>query len=175
MASTSTDSTPEYPDSPISQQTPAFPSVPRRRVAKFRRFYSSPLNDSSESTPLDVYGLEQREPSIMEKRRNRLQRVSYALDDIKEDFSVQLNPRTTAEKLKRRTSTFIQDSSRPSTPVSSEPSRSRPMSIFSVNDWSPPRRLSRRLSSFSSFSMRRGSRNQASISQPNLIGSSTQY
>lgn len=179
MASTSTDSTPEYPDSPTYQQTPAFPSVPRRHRAKFPRFYSSPLNGASESTPLEVYGLEQREPSISDKPRNRLARVSYALDDIKEDFSVQLHPRTTADRLKRRTSTFIQDPSRPSTPNSSslERSRSRPMSIFSSNDSSPPRRLSRRLSSLSSFSLKRMARgpSQASISQPNLIGSSTQY
>lgn len=177
MASTSTDSTAEYPDSPISQQIPAFPAPPRRHRPTFRRFYSSPLNESSDSTPLQVYGLEQREPSIIEKPRNRLQRVSYALDDIKEDFTVQLNPRTTAEKLKRRTSIFVQDASRPGTPEPAERSSGRPMSILSFDNWSsPPRRLSRRLSSFSSFSRRKGTaRSQASISQPSLIGSSTQY
>lgn len=183
MASTSTDSTAEYPDSPISQHLPpVFPAPPRRHRHKTRRFYSSPLNDSSESTPLQVYGLEQREPSISDKPRNRLQRVSYALDDIKEDFTVQLNPRTTADKIKRRTSTIIQDSSPSSRADSPETnpadrSLSRPMSILSLDHWSsPPRRLSRRLTSFSSFSRRKAaSRNQASISQPNLIGSSTQY
>ena len=53
------------------------------------------MNDTSSRTPLQAYGLEQREPSIVEDReRDRstklLRRVSHALDDIKEDVSLQL-------------------------------------------------------------------------------------
>ncbi|RMJ25323.1 hypothetical protein PHISP_03810 [Aspergillus sp. HF37] len=194
--STSTDSSREYQDL-VTQSTPQPYGVPPRRrrnqtntsSSKSNRFYSSPLNDSPDSTPLQVYGLEQREPSISEKPRNRhLQRVSYALGDIKEDFSTggQLSPRTTADRIKRRTSVFISEGPasspspsprrRPSTPMTSEGQRSRPMSILSLDALSsPPQRLGRRLSSLSSFSRRKGSKPQeASISQPNLIGSSTQ-
>lgn len=190
--STSTDSSREYQDL-VTQSTPQpYGAPPRRRRnltntsgSKSNRFYSSPLNDSPDSTPLQVYGLERREPSISDKPRNRhLQRVSYALDDIKEDFSSgQLSPRTTADRIKRRTSVFISDgppsspssSPRPSTPMTSEGQRSRPMSILSLDALSsPPQRLGRRLSSLSSFSRRKGAKQEASISQPNLIGSSTQ-
>lgn len=54
-------------------------------------------------------------------------------------------------------------------------SGARPLSVLSwENTWSLSRRFSRRLSMLgSSFSMRR-KRMEASISQPNLIGSSTQ-
>lgn len=144
---------------------------------KYPRFYSSPLEEGPE-TPLQVYGLEQREPSIIEKPK-LLRRVSHALDDIKEDFSLQ----DTANKIKRR-STLLLDGhlgtpSRPQTAAG--PPRSRPMSIISVEAWSSPpgrlsRRLSRRLSIFSSSSRKAsGGSKTASISSPNLIGSSTQY
>lgn len=149
--------------------------------AKSSRFYSSALNDSTDSTPPQVYGWEQREPSIIEKPRSRpLRRMSYALVDIKEDFfSGQLNPRATAEKLKRRTSLFIQDGPPASTPDLSRSSTQRlprRMSILSLDTWSsPPQRLGRRLSSLTSFSRRKGPKSrEASISQPNLLGSSTE-
>lgn len=158
-------------------------SQPPRKTpmpTKYPRFYSTPLDEGPE-TPLQVYGLEQREPSIMEKPK-LLRRVSHALDDIKEDFSLQL-PRETANKIKRR-STLLLDGNpgparRPET--SAGPPRSRPMSIISVDAWSSPqrhlsRRLSRRLSIFSSSSRKAtGGSKTASISSPNLIGSSTQY
>lgn len=147
---------------------------------KYPRFYSSPLEEGPE-TPLQVYGLEQREPSIIEKPK-LLRRFSHALDDIKEDFSLQI-PRDTATKIKRR-STLLLDGqlgspSRPQTGAGAP--RSRPMSIISVEAWSSPpgrlsRRLSRRLSIFSSSSRKASSSSKtASISSPNLIGSSTQY
>ena len=151
----------------------------RTNIPKFNRFYSSPLNDSPDSTPLKVYGLEQREPSIIEKRRSRaFQRMSFAFDDIREDFtSGQLNPRETAEKLKRRTSTITQDGSpSASMPATSVPLRSRQMSILSLDAWSsPPQRLRRRLTSLSSFPrLKLHKPRRTSISQPNLIGTSTQ-
>lgn len=144
---------------------------------KYPRFYSSPLDDTL-STPLQLYGHEQREPSIYEKPK-LLRRVSHALDDIKEDFSLNLDPaRSTANKIKRR-STLLFDGSfgagpRPETADGSLPSS---MSIMSVS--APQRGLSRRLSRrLSIFSTRRKGATVskvASISSPNLIGSSTQY
>ncbi|KAJ5106059.1 hypothetical protein NUU61_003406 [Penicillium alfredii] len=155
-------------------------------MPKSPRFYSTPMDDGSESTPVQAYGLEERTPSIIEKPK-LLRRMSHALDDIKEDFSLQIDPRSTADKLKRR-STLIFDGSafnpnagsRPETPVTAGgPPRSRPMSIMSFDAWSsPPRRLSRRLSHRLSIWSQRGKApgsQAASISSPNLIGSSTQY
>lgn len=147
---------------------------------KYPRFYSSPLDDSLE-TPLQVYGYEQREPSIYEKPK-LFRRVSHALDDIKEDFSLNLDPaRSTANKIKRR-STFLLDanfgaSPRPETADGPMPPRSRPMSILSVStpQRGLSRRLSRRLSIFSTRSKIATGSKSASISSPNLIGSSTQY
>jgi hypothetical protein len=139
------------------------------------------MDDGSEN-PVQAYGLEQREPSIYEKPK-LLRRVSHALDDIKEDFTFQLDARETANKIKRR-STFLLDANfaipedRPQT--SAGPPRSRPMSIMSVEAWSAPQRrltrhLSRRLSIFSSGRKSSEGSQMSSISSPNLIGSSTQY
>lgn len=172
-----------------AQQATSSISLPQPRrtpmPVKYPRFYASPVDvDDGPSTPLDVYGFEQREPSIMEKP-TMFRRVSHALDDIKEDFSLQLDPaRSTANKIKRRStlmfdSNFNPDDARPETAgPHPRPPRSRPMSIMSVDPRPSPqrslsRRLSRRLSIFSS----KGSSysKTASISSPNLIGSSTQY
>ncbi|KAJ6112229.1 hypothetical protein N7523_008290 [Penicillium sp. IBT 18751x] len=147
---------------------------------KYPRFYASPMDDGSES-PIQAYGLEQREPSIYERPR-LLRRVSHALDDIKEDLAYQLDARETANKIKRRSTFFldphfnIAEENRPET--SAGTSRSRPMSIMSVEAWTAPqrglsRRLSRRLSIFGRKTPE-GSP-MASISSPNLIGSSTTY
>ncbi|KAI9934368.1 hypothetical protein ASPWEDRAFT_38072 [Aspergillus wentii DTO 134E9] len=207
FTSSSTNSSRDFslPDSPVSGHPPqpqaSFPPPPIRRrpvpsstnsinPPKARRFYSSPLHEGSSdsSTPLQVYGLEQREPSIYNEKPKLLRRFSHALDDIKEDFSLQLDPRTTADKIKRRSTLMLDGWNAPSTPsaypgsqssfdVSSQsPERSslsRPMSILSFDNWSPPRRLGRRLTM--TFSQRRKRLNQgASISSPNLIGASTQ-
>lgn len=145
---------------------------------KYPRFYSSPLHEGPE-TPLQFYGLEQREPSIMEKPK-LLRRVSHALDDIKEDF-IPL-PREAASKIKRR-STLLLDGNLATAPrpqTSAGPPRSRPMSIISVNTWSSSQnrlsgRLSRRLSIFSSSRKGTPGSKTASISSPNLVASSTQY
>lgn len=146
---------------------------------KYPRFYSSPLVESLQ-TPLQVYGLEQREPSIIERPRLRHQ-ISHALVDIKEDISLQI-PRETANRIKRR-STLLLDGNFGTTPrpesASGSP-RSRPGSIISQTWSSPPRRLSRRISRrLSIFSSSRkndpGSNVGSSISSPDLIGSSTQY
>ncbi|KAJ5377167.1 uncharacterized protein N7496_004576 [Penicillium cataractarum] len=154
---------------------------PRRTPmpVKYPRFYSSPLDDGLE-TPLQIYGYEQREPSIYEKPK-LFRRVSHALDDIKEDFSLNLEPaRSTANKIKRR-STLLLDANLGTTPrpetADGMPMRSRPMSILSVSTPQPglSRRLSRRLSIFSTRSKLATVSNTASISSPNLIGSSTQY
>ncbi|KAJ6116539.1 hypothetical protein N7512_006264 [Penicillium capsulatum] len=149
-------------------------------MPKTPRFYSSPMDEEA-ATPLQRYGHEQREPSIMEKPK-LLRRVSHALDDIKEDFSLQLSdPASTANKIKRRSTLYLSDtlntSPRPET--AHGPPRSRPMSIISFDAWSQPQRrlsrgLSRRLSVFSLSGRKPGSA-QGSISSPNLIGSSTQY
>ena len=167
-----------------------------RAGSRFRRFYSSPLNERTESTPPQLYGLEQREPSILEKPR-RMSRLAYALDDIKEDFPAhvhQFNPRATAEKVKRRASGLWLDSaslgSRPTTPGSTGSSTPgagagvggrprmlpRTLSRLSFDSESGPRRLGRRLSTrLGSFAARKKAPpHAASISSPNLIGSSTQ-
>ena len=135
------------------------------------------MDEAPDSTPLNMYGLEQRPASFVEKPK-LLRRVSHALDDIKEDFAYNLaDPNSAAAKLKRR-STFFMDGNiangRPETV--SGPPRSRPMSIMSMEAFSAPqrglsRRLSRRLSIFSrGKDMDRP--HTASISTPNLIGSS---
>ncbi|KAL4809929.1 hypothetical protein BDV18DRAFT_129897 [Aspergillus unguis] len=193
-------------DSPISQFPPqqhVWPALPRRKeLPKYPRFYSTPLNqDHPDSTPLQIYGLEEREPSIIERPR-RFVRFSRALDDIKEDFTSPSTPnfRNTAEAIRaRRQSTFssffFDNNSNPT--LSSGPA-SASASVFhsssasfaeSDRPFPPPppipedsdepvrpglgRRLSRRLSRLS-FSQRRASYRAggASISTPNLIGSS---
>lgn len=159
-----------------------------------KRFYSSPMTDTSK-TPLQEYGLEQREPSIFEdkekdKSTKLLRRVSHALDDIKEDFSLQLDSsRDTADRmrLRRRESAFFSGGGDGKPPPSSMPSplgalrngrpetaASRPLSIFSLDlGVRGGRRLSRRLSMFGSNLSQRRKQYGESISQPNLIGSST--
>ncbi|GAQ04074.1 hypothetical protein ALT_1395 [Aspergillus lentulus] len=201
--SSATDSSRDsYPDSPVSLSSrninnPVF-SLPvpqcrrtRRDIPKIHRYYSTPLRaDSPDSTPLQLYGLEQREPSIYEKPR-LLRRFSHALDDIKEDLSLQLDQNNMASKIRsRRQSMLMFDTAAgPSDPdadgalhpdqrpiTASGPPRSRPLSILAFDNWTPPTRgLSRRLSTFR-FGSRRKRASPAqlsSISQPNLIGSST--
>lgn len=157
------------------------------------------MTDTSK-TPLQEYGLEQREPSIFEDRdkdkpAKLLRRVSHALDDIKEDFSLQLDSsRGNAAdrmRLRRRESAFFSGggggggdgkpppSSMPS-PLGAlrngrpETAASRPLSIFSLDlGMHGGRRLSRRLSMFGSNLSQRRKQYGESISQPNLIGSST--
>jgi hypothetical protein len=171
------------------QHPPVFTFSPnsRRRNAmpvKYPRFYSSPMDQEPDSTPLQVYGLEQREPSIYAgKPPKLLRRVSHVLGDIREDFTLQLETRQT---LKRRSTTYSDGPgfnippSRPEVPMTSHgPPRSRPMSIISFDNWSAPtrgmsQRISRRLSVFSSRDKTASSK-AASISSPNLIGSSNQY
>ncbi|KAJ5181419.1 hypothetical protein N7449_011566 [Penicillium cf. viridicatum] len=153
-------------------------------AVKYPRFYSSPVDQETDSTPLEVYGLEQREPSIYGKPPKLLRRVSHVLGDIREDIS--MDTRQTTDRLKRR-STILYDGpnfsappSRSEAPMTSHgPPRSRPMSIISFDNWSSPtrrmsQRISRRLSVFSSRGKPTTSQ-AASISSPNLIGSSTQY
>ncbi|KAB8254558.1 hypothetical protein BDV32DRAFT_155083 [Aspergillus pseudonomiae] len=191
LTSSSSDSS-SCSNSPISQHPHPqayFPSLPRRREpAKCPRYYSTPLrSDSPESTPLQMYGLEQREPSLYGDRPSTLlRRFSHALDDIKEDFSLQLDPRNTTEKIrsKRRQSTLMLDTSAPGSRAGSisgseslaEAPRGRPMSMMSTdNSFIPPtRRLSRRLTLLGFRKNRLRGGQAASISQPSLIGSSTQ-
>jgi len=147
---------------------------------KYPRFYASPMDDSSEN-PVQAYGLEQREPSIHEKPK-LLRRVSHALDDIKEDVAFQLDTSEAANKIKRRSASLLDPNFSTATrpPTSAERPRSRPMSIMSVEAWTAPqrrltRRLSRRLSVFSSGRKTSDGPQMASISSPNLIGSSSLY
>lgn len=174
-------SDPHLPYSSQQASTVSLPAQPRRTpmAVKYPRFYATPIDDDGPSTPLEVYGFEQREPSIMEKP-GMFRRVSYALDDIKEDFSLNLDPtRSTANKIKRRSTlrlnaSFNQDQRESATSAHPQPPRSRPMSIMSVDPRPAPQRsLSRRLSRRLSFFSSKGS--PASISSPDLIGSSTQY
>ncbi|KAJ5793446.1 hypothetical protein N7457_000045 [Penicillium paradoxum] len=152
---------------------------------KYPRFYSSPVDQATDSTPLQVYGLERREPSIYGKASPKLlRRVSHVLGDIREDLTLQLDSRQT-EKLKRR-STLYSDGPGFTVPPRAEaimtshgPPRSRPMSIISFDNWSAPtrgmsQRISRRLSVFSSRGKPPSTKGPR-ISPPNLIGSSTQY
>ena len=143
---------------------------------KYPRFYASPVDNGCENTPVQVYGFEQREPSIMEKPK-LFRRVSHALGDIKEDMSLNLaDPESTAAKLRRRSTLMFETNSRPATSNALPPPRSsRAMSIISVDSWSMPQRgLSRRLSRrLSVFSRSKSSQVQTqSISTPNLISSS---
>jgi hypothetical protein len=168
-SNSSSSSVSSEPNSPLPRRSPM--------AVKYPRFYSSPVDSETESTPLEVYGLEQREPSIYGKPTRLLRRVSHALVDIREDFSLD------TEKLKRRSTIFF-DPVSPREPSREPPStsdgpRSRPMSIISFDNWSAPtrnmsQRISRRLSVFSSRGKHVGSKG-ASISQPDLLSSSTQY
>ncbi|RAL09037.1 uncharacterized protein BO97DRAFT_187394 [Aspergillus homomorphus CBS 101889] len=197
LNSASTDSSrSSYSGSPVSQQSPHhhvwFPPAPRRRPEHYKipRYYSTPVReDIPESTPLQMYGLEQRAPSICEKPK-LLRRFSHALDDIVEDISLQ----SSSEKLlSRRRQSFFgidEEAVMSSTSITSptmdyypvpahpQPPKARPMSVFSTAEAAPSpgpvRRLSRRLSV--SFSRKKKFRpgQAASISQPNLIGASTQ-
>ncbi|PKY08438.1 hypothetical protein P168DRAFT_278027 [Aspergillus campestris IBT 28561] len=195
-SSSSIESTSSSSGSPISQHAPTqvWPTIPRRRPVEQhkyqQRYYSTPMrNDSPDSTPLHMYGLEQREPSIMERPANNklLRRFSHALDDIKEDLTLQIDSRATADRsrTKRRQSSVMFDgtgSERASsagsfTEDTPQPPFGRPKSILSLEAWTPPaRRFSRRLSMFRFTSQRRKFEpgQGASISQPNLIGASTQ-
>ncbi|KAL3466253.1 hypothetical protein BJX64DRAFT_25022 [Aspergillus heterothallicus] len=210
LPSASSNSSQSSFDSPVSPHQNAvsyswFPPIPRRRVEipKYPRFYSTPLNQEiPDSTPLQIYGLEEREPSIAEKPR-RFVRFSRALDDIKEDFS-QPQARGGADAIRaRRQSTFssfffdngsmptLNETASMHSGVASGSGFSRASSVSGANSpefekppvppipedvpMKPLRRLSRRLSTLS-FSQRKGRYRggNASISQPNLIGSSNQ-
>ncbi|CAI7625338.1 unnamed protein product [Penicillium glandicola] len=168
----------EHP-SPYQHPPASSLSLNSRRTpmaVKYPRFYSSPMDQETDSTPLDVYGLEQREPSIYGKPPKLLRRVSHVLGDIREDFSQ--DARQTTQKLKRRSTMFSPPPSRSEAPMTSHgPPRSRPLSIISFDNWSYPKRgmgqrISRRLSI---FSRNKASPPMSSISSPNLIGSSTEY
>ncbi|KAL2854991.1 hypothetical protein BJY01DRAFT_243443 [Aspergillus pseudoustus] len=215
LPSTSSNSSQSSIDSPISPHQNVtsyswFPPIPRRRVEipKYPRFYSTPLNqDLPDSTPLQIYGLEEREPSIAEKPR-RFVRFSRALDDIKEDFT-QPQARDGADAIRaRRQSTFssfffdngsmptLSENASMHSGVASGSGFSRASSVSAGHgsganspefekppvppipedvSMKPLRRLSRRLSTLS-FSQRKARYRggNASISQPNLIGSSNQ-
>ncbi|KAJ5220254.1 hypothetical protein N7468_009458 [Penicillium chermesinum] len=140
---------------------------------KYPRFYASPLDDGA-PTPVQMYGFEQREPSIIEKPK-LFHRVSHALGDIKEDMSFNLaDPESAAAKLRRRSTLIFDGLNRPST-ASAPPRSSRAMSIISIDSWAGPQRgLSRRLSRrLSIFGRSKGNQPQTqSISTPNLISSS---
>ena len=77
-----------------SPSPPSPPPVPRGRT---RRYYSSPLSDECQYTPVEVYGLEQPEQHTngqrANKRRSRLS--ALVLDDIKEDSPLQLDQQKT--------------------------------------------------------------------------------
>ncbi|GKZ28198.1 hypothetical protein AbraIFM66950_000008 [Aspergillus brasiliensis] len=187
LTSSSTDSSrSSFSGSPVSQHPPHhqvwFPPAPRRRPEHYKipRYYSTPVReDIPDSTPLQMYGLEERAPSIAEKPK-LLRRFSHALDDIKEDLTLQ--PSSEKIRSKRRQSIFGIDEipgssgsiSSPSmdTPIAAEPRppRSRPLSILASE---PSRRLSRRFSIFGR-SKKLTPGQAGSISQPNLIGASTQ-
>ncbi|KAI9369018.1 hypothetical protein BJX61DRAFT_549944 [Aspergillus egyptiacus] len=215
LPSSSSNSSQSSIDSPISPYQhawfPNFPSIRRRRVQlpKYPRFYSTPLNNEiPDSTPLQMYGLEEREPSIIERPRRF--RFSRALDDIKEDSTQpdHHQPPTSAVGIRsRRHSTFSFFETNFSNPTLNNTLPTASVSGFSlgscastresiVSDTRPPmsavpseptpgsasssrmklgRRLSRRLSVLS-FAQRKGKyrAGNASISQPNLIGSSNQ-
>ncbi|OJJ44360.1 hypothetical protein ASPZODRAFT_135171 [Penicilliopsis zonata CBS 506.65] len=180
-------------NSPSGTAPYPFPTRKPRPRVHIRRYYSSPLNDEiPDSTPLQVFGLVQRSPSVTQKQPRLINRMSYALGDIKEE----LDPRLAADKIRKRTSVFMFDganlsqptllsppqthpeeeeeeeaSVRPQSSHPPPPSSSRPNSLFSMDLRKPRRRLSMLRGS---FIRRKGPQTSqsASISTPNLIGSS---
>ncbi|KAL2008213.1 hypothetical protein VTN00DRAFT_8195 [Thermoascus crustaceus] len=90
------------------------------------RFYSTPLDANiPDSTPVHLYGYERREPSVLKVRTGFFNRISGALDDLKEDFP--LSPRAWSWKNKRSSTSEGAESRTPT-----EPSSSRPLSMASV-------------------------------------------
>lgn len=191
------------PISPLQQATdmkrPRLHVMPVTATKNCRRYYSSPLNDECQYTPVELYGLEQREPSIAE-RPKFLNRFSHALDDIREDLPLQLDPRNTTQKLRRRRESMLVSPTSPldtasvrtgPSPTPLSQAAPAPMATFSntnntvssdnrKDSPSPPRRgrFVGRLSILSLSSARKKSiRSQGitSISQPNLIGSSNDF
>ncbi|EPS27119.1 hypothetical protein PDE_02060 [Penicillium oxalicum 114-2] len=156
-------------------------------TGKTPRFYSSPVQNGFE-TPLQLYGLERREPSIHEKRK-RSRRISHALGEIAENpappFKLDTVTSPPINKLRRR-STFL----RGSPPVSAAASSPRSMvdgpctpqsepgsawSISTTQSHSFTHRLVRRLSV---LSIRRKNPMQSSLSGvalSNGIGPSMQH
>lgn len=61
------------------------------------RFYSSPMNETTNLNPVELYGLEMREPSVIEKPK-LLHRITDALNDAKKDLSLRFNPDLDADK-----------------------------------------------------------------------------
>ena len=160
-----------------------------------RRYYSSPLSDDCQFTPVEMYGLEQPEqmPSIHEqrvnKRRSRFS-TALALDDIKEDMPLQL------DQQHKRFSTNVRRLSSASIMRLPPPSRSATTTSILNSNHNSARdgtcksnsavpssgqhllkpSLARRLSvlSIGSIGSKKGfqpTHSSASISQPNLVAS----
>ncbi|KAL2003827.1 hypothetical protein VTN02DRAFT_2044 [Thermoascus thermophilus] len=119
-------------DSPV-RELPRASSHPNRAhhhtaasTKRAARFYSTPLDAHiPDSTPVHLYGYERREPSVLQVRTGFFNRISGALDDLKEDFP--LAPRAWGWKNKRSSTSEGAESRTPT-----EPSSSRPLSMASV-------------------------------------------
>lgn len=72
------------------------------------RFYSSPVNERTNLNPLQLYGPEIREPSVLEKPK-LLRRVTDALRDTKEEFLQHFKPNIAANKTARSTRLILHD------------------------------------------------------------------
>ncbi|KAL2222667.1 hypothetical protein M432DRAFT_13628 [Thermoascus aurantiacus ATCC 26904] len=111
---------------------------------RISRFYSTPLNPNCpDSTPVRLYGCERREPSVIKVKTGFLNRLTSALEEIKEDLS------SRAWKSKRVTVTSSSTSDLTESRTPSEPS-TRPLSMASMLSldmlFAPARKPNRRFS-----------------------------
>ncbi|KAJ5475649.1 hypothetical protein N7539_007936 [Penicillium diatomitis] len=187
LAST-TSGLPYHHTQPMSSLSLASQSSRRTSTsAKSPRFYSSPVQDGY-GTPVQLYGLERREPSIHEKPK-RSRRISYALGGIEENLSSMNSDttpmRATANKIRRRPTLRLGSSPVPPvmapSPRIMEDGASTPQfppesawSISTTQTSGFARRLTRRLSV---FSMRRKTAVQSGreMPSPDSIGSPLQH
>ncbi|KAJ5887052.1 uncharacterized protein N7473_009726 [Penicillium subrubescens] len=125
------------------------------------RFYSSPVNETTNLNPVQLYGLQKREPSVIEKSKF-LQRAKDALSDAKDDFLLQLNLETGATEITQCNCLMFCDcNSHPLISVKkdsmmfrrSERSQLAPINPFDVNLFRTLRQQLSKRSTWRSFSL----------------------
>ncbi|KAJ9295591.1 hypothetical protein DTO271G3_6047 [Paecilomyces variotii] len=152
-----------YEDAPLPKPPASDTSSNSQRIPSPSRYYSTPLNaDIPDSTPLKVYGLKQRPPSVIDQKPPKLfSRLSmYAFEEGSQE-KLPL-PRIPGSPVKKAASVM----ERQATPTEPSPSRSlaRRPSVLSFDMLSsshgsqdssappPLRRIQSRLSTFRSSS-----------------------